>query len=77
LLLSLFLDIINFICGKKRDLLFFQFCFLGIFGTGLISLKSLKAIISSGEMSEGSIVHVLRVVKEGSAEIGNILRVGY
>jgi uncharacterized alkaline shock family protein YloU len=42
--------------------------FFGISGTGLIFLKTLEAVISSGEVSEGRVV--LKTY-EGSAEIGN------
>ena len=42
--------------------------FHGTFGSGLI-FKSLEAVISSGEMSEGNIV--LRLLIVGFAEIGN------
>jgi hypothetical protein len=40
----------------------------GISGTGIIFLKTLGAVISSREVSEGSVV--LRALNEGSAEIG-------
>jgi hypothetical protein len=53
---------------KKRLTIFFPFeCFLCIFGTGLI-FRSLEELISSDNVSEGSIV--LGVLNEGSAETG-------
>jgi hypothetical protein len=60
---------ISFLSGKMRFNIFFQFNVLYIFGTRLVPLKSLKAIISSGEVSEGTIV--LGVDNESSAERGN------
>jgi len=68
LLLSLFVDIISFFSDEGCCSFSIQY-FLGIFGSRLIFCKSLEAIISSGEESEGSII--LLVLKEGSAEIGN------
>ena len=47
----------------------FSIHFIGIFGTGLIFLKSLEAVISSGEVSEENIV--LSVHNDGSGEMGN------
>ena len=59
---------VSFFSDKKRVVLFSIEYFLGFFVTGLI-FKSLKEVISSGEMSERRIV--LRVLNEASAEIGN------
>jgi hypothetical protein len=70
--ISLFLEIILASSAiKKRAALFSIEYFLGFFVTGLI-FKILEEVISSGEMSERSIV--LRVFNEDSAEIGNICR---
>jgi hypothetical protein len=68
LILSLFLDIISFFSDKLYCSLSIE-NFLGIVGSRLIFCKSLEAVISSGEVSEGSIV--LLVLQEGSVEIGN------
>jgi len=43
---------------------------IGIFGTGLIFLKRLERVISSGEVSEESIV--LRVLYDGSGEMEHL-----
>jgi hypothetical protein len=70
LILWLFFDIISFFIDKKKRLAIFTFeHFLSVFGTGMISFKSLEEVISSGEVSEGSIV--LGIFNEPSAEIGN------
>ena len=67
--LSFFLDIINFFSEKKKRRTFLVIDnFHGIFGSGLI-FKSLEAIVSLGEMSEGNVV--LRLVIVGFAEIGS------
>jgi hypothetical protein len=52
-----------------RVVVFSNQYFIGIFGTGLISFKGLDAVISLGEVSEGSIV--FRIFSDGSVEIGN------
>ena len=56
MLLSFFLEIISFFSDKKtRKLLLFNEPFLAIFSTGLAFLKNPEEVISSGEVSEGSI----------------------
>jgi hypothetical protein len=55
---------------KKRELLFFLIkYFLFVFGPRLIFFKSVENVISSREVSKGSLV--LRVLNRVSAEIGN------
>jgi len=54
---------------RKRVAVFSIQYFIVIFGTGIISLKSLEAQISSVEVSEEGIV--LRVLNDGFGEMGN------
>jgi len=56
LFLSIFLDIVIFFRDKKRFFILSIKYFLSIFSTGLIFFKSLEGVISSGEVSEESIV---------------------
>jgi len=53
---------------KERGIFLAVDSFHGIFGSGLI-FKSLEAVVSLGEMSEGNVV--LRLLIVGFAEIGN------
>jgi len=53
---------------KRVDIFSIQY-FICIFGTGLISLERLEAVISSVEVSEETIV--LRVLNDSSGEMGN------
>jgi len=54
---------------RKKFAIFSIHYFIGIFGTGLSFLKRLEAVISSMELSKENIV--LRVLNDGSTEIGN------
>jgi hypothetical protein len=67
LLLSLLL--VSTVIRRRVDIFSIQY-FICIFGTGLISLKRLEAVISLVEVSEETIV--LRVVNDSSGEMGNI-----
>jgi len=60
----------TFAVRKKRNCFFSVEYFLGIFGTGMI-IKLLEVVISSGGVSEGSMV--LRALNKVSAEIVNYI----
>jgi maltodextrin utilization protein YvdJ len=64
----LFSSILSTSSMMKKRVAIFNWLLLSIFGSGLI-LKSLEAVISSGEIWE--ISQIVRILTEGSAEIGN------
>jgi hypothetical protein len=68
LVLWIFFDIISFFSDKKTCFFTFEY-FSSVFGNGIIFFKSLEEVISSGEVSQGSIV--LGIFNETSAEMGN------
>jgi hypothetical protein len=63
----LFLVVISLFSEKIKELLFVVEYFLGIFGSGMIVFKLLVVVISSGGLSEGSML--LRALNEASAGI--------
>jgi hypothetical protein len=56
MLLSLFLDILSFFGDKEKDSCYFSIeYFLDVFGPRLSFFKSVEEVISSEEVSKGSV----------------------